>query len=151
MHERLRIRQRRGTKVRQNEKQRREWRGSVIFSPSGNHVEKAKKMREEREDGEGGERKRERELIPQRWITHDCLAWNYSIPPPPSRRNYPLGSVRHAFIQLCIHHYLPRVSLLGPSTPKPRRLFSCYYFPACGLVSRRLFLRAKNRRYQSLL
>lgn len=29
----------------------------------------------------------------------------------------------------------PFVSLPGPPTPKPRRHFSCYYFPACGLSS----------------
>ncbi|KAL0129566.1 hypothetical protein PUN28_001673 [Cardiocondyla obscurior] len=40
--------------------------------------------------------------------------------------------------------------ILGPSTPKPRGFFSCYYFPACGLISRRRFLHAKYRRRQSL-
>lgn len=46
-------------------------------------------MREREREGEG--RGGARELISQRWITHDCLAWNYSIPPPLSRRNYPLA------------------------------------------------------------
>lgn len=55
--------------------------------------EKMRKGRSERRKGgrEGREREKARQLIPQRWITHDCLAWNYSIPPPPSRRNYPLA------------------------------------------------------------
>lgn len=48
-------------------------------------------VRREREEEEEGEKEKARQLIPQRWITHDCLAWNYSIPPPPSRRNYPLA------------------------------------------------------------
>jgi len=51
-----------------------------------------KDAREGRRKGWGErEREKEKEPVSRRWITHDCLAWNYSIPPPLSRRNYPLA------------------------------------------------------------
>lgn len=75
-----------------------------------------RKHKDERERGgkgrerERGEGERERELVPQCWITHDCLAWNYSIPPPPSRRNYPLA----LFATLSFNYASTTISLASP-------------------------------------
>lgn len=84
--------------------------------------------------GGGEERQRQRATYTRRWITHDCLAWNYSISPSPLSHptNHPPRLVR-LFAALSFNYAssLTRVSSL-PS--------SYYYFSARDLAPTTSFL-----------
>lgn len=87
--------------------------------------------RRRKQKGKQGRRKGQRATYTRRWITHDCLAWNYIAPP-----TTPLDSpVRCAFIQLCIQ---PHPRLISSSSFPPLR--SYYYFSARDLAPTTSFL-----------
>lgn len=88
--------------------------------------------RRRKQKGKQGRRKGQRATYTRRWITHDCLAWNYIAPP-----TTPLDSpVRCAFIQLCIQ---PHPRLISSSSSPLSALI--IIFPRVTSLRRRLFLR----------
>lgn len=118
--------------ARWKEEKIKRWHLSLFLLPTKSRTKGEERLRRKREG-----------LVPRCWITHDCLAWNYSIPPPLSvveTTPWLCCSPRfHSIMHLHLHY---RPSAL-PGPPSPCGCSSYYYFPACS--SRRLFSRAKNR------
>lgn len=84
-----------------------------------------------------GRRKGQRATYTRRWITHDCLAWNYSISPPLARTtDYPPGLACSLRFHSIMHPASPTSHLLLLLPP----LRSYYYFSARDLAPTTSFL-----------
>lgn len=78
--------------------------------------------------------RRQRRPRAGRWITHDCLAWNYSISSPSQSQELPLGAGRARSLRF--HLIMHPASSSQPSLPL-LLLFSCAWLHPCRLFSHR--------------
>lgn len=93
--------------------------------------------RRRKQKGKQGRRKGQRATYTRRWITHDCLAWNYSISPPLARTtDYPPGLACSLRFHSIMHPASPTSHLLLLLPP----LRSYYYFSARDLAPTTSFL-----------
>ena len=94
--------------------------------------------RRRKQKGKQGRRKGQRATYTRRWITHDCLAWNYSISPPLARTtDYPPGLACSLRFHSIMHPASPTSHLLLLLLPPLR---SYYYFSARDLAPTTSFL-----------
>lgn len=76
--------------------------------------------RRRKQKGKQGRRKGQRATYTRRWITHDCLAWNYSISPPLARTtDYPPGLACSLRFHSIMHPASPTSHLLLLLPPSP--------------------------------
>lgn len=76
--------------------------------------------RRRKQKGKQGRRKGQRATYTRRWITHDCLAWNYSISLPLARTtDYPPGLACSLRFHSIMHPASPTSHLLLLLPPSP--------------------------------